>query len=139
MGGNVTVFAPGTDIMTLLSGGGAMERTGTSFAAPLVAGVLATFMGWENLGYEGLDNPNLIRSRLNANLLKGILSDEENGDDLGGSENNMVTSGPNYPGKPPEDPYNGVGEGIDNTYQAVSHRRPNLSAHLQGATLYTIC
>ncbi|KAH0152668.1 subtilisin-like protein, partial [Aureobasidium melanogenum] len=64
-----------------------------------------------------LDNPNLVRSRLDANLLRGILVDKKNGADLGGSENNMVTSGINYPGKPAEDPYNGVGEGVDNTYQ----------------------
>ncbi|KEQ64043.1 subtilisin-like protein [Aureobasidium melanogenum CBS 110374] len=117
MGKNVSVLAPGTDIRTLAPGGGAIFKTGTSFAAPLVAGVLATFMGWENLGHEGLDNPNLIRSRLDANLLRGILTDWKNGADLGGSENNMVTSGINYPGKPAEDPYNGVGEGVDNTYQ----------------------
>ncbi|KAG9753194.1 subtilisin-like protein, partial [Aureobasidium melanogenum] len=116
MGGNVSVLAPGTDILTLHKGGGAIYKTGTSFAAPLVAGVLATFMGWENLGHEGLDNPNLVRSRLDANLLRDILVDKKNGADLDGSENNMVTSGINYPGKPAEDPYNGVGGGVDNTY-----------------------
>lgn len=123
IGGNVSVFAPGTEIQTLDTDGRTVIKSGTSFAAPLVAGVLATFMGWENLGYEGLDNPNLIRSRLDANLLRGILVDEENGADLGASENNMVTSGINYPGKPDYDPYNGVGEGIDNTYQTVSQTR----------------
>jgi subtilisin family serine protease len=121
IGGNVTMLAPGTDILSLDRGGGASIRFGTSFATPLVSGVLAIFMGWENLGYEGLDNPNLIRSRLDANLLRGILTDVDNGADLGASQNNMVTSGINYPGKPDADPYNGVGEGIDNTYQMVSH------------------
>ncbi|KAG9751086.1 subtilisin-like protein, partial [Aureobasidium melanogenum] len=117
MGGNVSVLAPGTDIRTLSPSGGAIFKTGTSMAAPLIAGVLATFMGWENLGHKGLDNPNLVKSRLDANLLRGILVDKKNGADLGGSENNMVTSGINYPGKPAEDSYNGVGEGVDHTYQ----------------------
>ncbi|KAK6001648.1 hypothetical protein QM012_002138 [Aureobasidium pullulans] len=117
-GTNVTVFAPGTDIKTLINGGGAGYSTGTSFAAPLVAGVLATFMGWENLGYAGLNNPDLIRSRLNANSSKGILSDKINGNDLGGSANNVATTGINYPGKPAKDPYNGVGDGITNNYLA---------------------
>lgn len=45
MGGNVSVLTPGTDIRTLSPSGGAILKTGTSMAAPLVAGVLATFMG----------------------------------------------------------------------------------------------
>jgi subtilisin family serine protease len=122
-GGNVTVLAPGSGIMTLDTNGRTIVTTGTSFAAPLVAGVLATFIGWENLGYEGVDNPNLVRSRLDSNMLRGVLVDLYNGADLSGSQNNMVTSGINNPDKSTSDPYKGVGEEIDNTYQEVSQTR----------------
>jgi subtilase family serine protease len=119
----VTVLAPGSGIMTLDTNGRTIVTTGTSFAAPLVAGVLATFIGWENLGYEGVDNPNLVRSRLDSNMLRGVLVDLYNGADLSGSQNNMVTSGINNPDKSTSDPYKGVGEEIDNTYQEVSQTR----------------
>lgn len=111
-GGNVTMFAPGTDVRTLHREGGTTKQRGTSFAAPLVAGIIAIFTGWEDLGFAGTNEPNTARARLSANMLTDIVSNPENEDksDLGGPENNFVNTGINNADKLGYEPYKGVGE-----------------------------
>jgi len=115
-GGNVTVFAPGTNVYTLDNlSGDILKHTGTSMATPLVAGIIATFVGWESLRTGCVDDVNKARARLGANMLTGQLSDSKNGADLGGSSNNLALSGINNPNKGGSQPYAGVGQVVESS------------------------
>ena len=69
-GSKVTIWAPGADVSTYNNNGDVIKLPGTSFAAPLVAGIIATYYGWEGTSM----NPAKVLDRLNANAENGLLS-----------------------------------------------------------------
>ena len=79
-GNQVNFWAPGEKVVTnaVTSDGrqsGVAEISGTSTAAPYVAGILATFYG-----YEGRDMyPGLARKLLGENAERGVLRDLKGG------------------------------------------------------------
>ncbi|MCL2587479.1 MAG: S8 family serine peptidase [Firmicutes bacterium] len=62
----VDVFAPGSDIRTTRSGGGVIRETGTSFAAPFVAGVAAIMLSL-NIDITPSEKRNIILSSVDRN------------------------------------------------------------------------
>lgn len=60
--------APGVDINTCYAGGGYGMFTGTSFAAPFVAGAAALLMQW---GIVNGNDPYMYGEKIRANLIKG--------------------------------------------------------------------
>ncbi|MDO5417071.1 MAG: S8 family peptidase [Lachnospiraceae bacterium] len=60
--------APGTDILTTLSGGGYGRVTGTSFAAPFVTGTSSLLMEW---GINQGNDPYLYGEKVKARLIRG--------------------------------------------------------------------
>lgn len=74
-GREVDILAPGERLFTTSWAGGSENTsvTGTSFAAPLVAGVAAIFVSWE--GLAGGD----VKPYLQNNALKGVCSNVPKG------------------------------------------------------------
>lgn len=103
-GKSVGIIAPGEDITTAAwdksdhdSGEGTVS--GTSLAAPIVAGVMAQFVGYERI----VSNTSLVYARLFANAVPGII------DGLDPETSNLfVNSGINHPDKDPDVPYFGA-------------------------------
>ncbi|KAL2134442.1 hypothetical protein VTI74DRAFT_154 [Chaetomium olivicolor] len=59
-GSQLTVYAPGHGVETAKQGGGMESATGTSYAAPLVAGLVAYFRALPNLRAE-LETPSTVK------------------------------------------------------------------------------
>lgn len=69
-GEKVTLWAPGQEVSSYNNDGDVGQFTGTSYAAPLVAGIIATYYGFEG----PIDDLDTVRERLDANVESGILS-----------------------------------------------------------------
>jgi len=72
------ILAPGENILGAQPGGGTMGLSGTSFAAPIVAGVAALLLSWQ--AQRGEDpNPQAVREALLASALPCEYAGSENG------------------------------------------------------------
>ncbi len=69
-GSKITVWAPGLELPSYANNGKGGLFTGTSYSAPLVAGVVATYYGWEGTAM----NAGKAIERLIANAEDGLLS-----------------------------------------------------------------
>lgn len=98
-GPHVEFLAPGVDIETASRGGGRSTAlgTGTSFAAPQVAGIAATFMSW-----LGLTDGN-VRPYLALNAVKSACDNVPVG-----QVNRLVNTGIRNPIKKADKPFRGA-------------------------------
>lgn len=100
-GGPVKAYAPGVKIKTADFGLEKKYTEGTSMASPMVAGIFATFLGFE--GEDLWSRPGAAYGRMNANTLPVINATAKR-------EPNklMVTTGINHPNRNPSKPYAGL-------------------------------
>lgn len=95
-GKQVHIWAPGKDVDVWNNNGLAGKATGTSYAAPLVAGIVATYVGWEGTAVT----PERAKSLLLTNAETGQLSR------LGpGSQNFLANNGYQKAGSNDRKPY----------------------------------
>ncbi|KUJ08215.1 subtilisin-like protein [Mollisia scopiformis] len=100
-GGNVSIIAPGTNIDSAWFNDDHRVRTvsGTSQATPFLAGVMATFIGYEKIS----NNPAKVYQRVRQNQLYGIVSGFS-----ADTPNLFLNTGINDPNKDPAVPYHGA-------------------------------
>jgi len=99
----VDIYAPGQEIWSASHKGDSymlVKKNGTSFAAPHVAGLMAMFVGWENL-HNSSEHVDKAIKRLYDNAQKNLLTIE-------GSKNLLANSGQNHPEKQKGVPYKGA-------------------------------
>lgn len=101
----VDVYAPGENVPCALNNGDTSwsKRSGTSFASPAVAGVMAIFISYESLD----NNVELVYERLRQNWQVGVLIDETDNHPI---PNNLLNNGLNNPNRPASVPYLGPEE-----------------------------
>jgi len=102
-GPEVAIIAPGTDIVaaSIQDDQLATPRSGTSYAAPVVAGIMSIFVSYENIN----NNVAMVLDRLTRNALTDYITDVPQG-----TKNLFVQSGINngnneipYAGAPPQE------------------------------------
>lgn len=98
-GQNVNIWAPGEDVEVIGPDGSAYHLNGTSFSAPYVAGILATFYGFEGKKMTPARASELLRLNAEVNLLKGIRK---------GSHNLLANNGYQKTSGNPKAPYLGA-------------------------------
>lgn len=96
-GKKVTIFAPGNELSAYdKDGTGVNDVRGTSFAAPLIAGIVATFIGVEGTAMT----PALALQRLRANQETGLSSLKGSPDALANNGYQKASNGLPYIGAP---------------------------------------
>jgi subtilisin family serine protease len=99
------IIAPGEDILSASKDGDTIitYKSGTSMAAPFVAGVIANFVG-----YEGISSDvKKTWKRLQSNQINNIISGFPTGSGQG-TINAFLNNGMRSPNKRALDPYNGI-------------------------------
>ena len=114
-GAKVTVWAPGVEVDCYANSGKLQKPTGTSYAAPLVAGIVATYYGWEGPSLEIKD----VRDLLNKNVEKDLLSGMK-----GKSPNKLANNGYRKAGEDDDKPYLGAAPKPDTTTAAPPTNQP---------------
>jgi subtilisin family serine protease len=100
-GPEVAIIAPGADILSSSSRSDQdfIKLTGTSQAAPFVAGVMAMIVGFEGLKTDPALVYNRVHQNQVSNLLSGFPSD---------TTTNLVNTGIEHPSRNPLSPYFGA-------------------------------
>jgi hypothetical protein len=102
-GNEITHIAPGENIWTASNQNNerVVPRSGTSFASPGLAGIMAIYVGYEKIN----DNVDLILQRVEQNSQLGLLG----GDDFApGTADVLPNHGIKNPAKDPDTPYAGA-------------------------------